>query len=100
MVLSIAGVTALLRLLPVYLLGRKGQTLPGPVRELARAMPPAIIALLVVYSLKSVKIGEVASVLPALAGVATAALLQYYKKNTLLSVGAATALYMVLIRVL
>ena len=38
--------------------------------------------------------------LPEAAGVAVAALLQYWKRNTLLSVFAATACYMALIRLL
>lgn len=99
-VLTIALVTAALRLLPIFLLGRKGQALPGPVLYLSRTMPAAIIGFLVIYSLKSISLAAYPHALPEMLGVAAAALLQYWKKNTLLSVGAATALYMALIRVL
>ena len=100
LILAIALVTAGLRLLPVCLLGRKGKSLPRPVLFLSTAMPGAIIGLLVIYSLRSTVVLYPPFGFPALAGVVTAALLQHFKKNTLLSVSVSTAVYMVLIRVL
>ncbi len=99
-VLVIALVTAALRFLPVFLLGKKGQALPPAALYLSRFMPAAIIGLLVVYSLKTAQPTEFPHALPEALGVIVAALLQYWKRNTLLSVFAATACYMVLIRVL
>ncbi len=99
-ILVVALMTALLRFLPVYLLGRKGRELPGPVLYLTRAMPAAIIGLLVVFSLKGTNFVVWPHGVPALAGVVTAAVLQYFRKNTLLSVFCATAVYMLLIRVM
>ena len=96
-ILIIALVTAGLRLLPVYLLGRNGRALPQPLLLLSRQLPGAIIGFLVVYSLKDIHIGVPARALPA---ALTAALLQHYRKNTLLSVFCATAVYMVLLRLL
>ena len=98
MILAIALVTAGLRLLPVYLLGRKGKSLPRPILFLSTAMPGAVIGLLVVYSLKSTVVLQSPYGLPALAGVVTAALLQHFKRNTLLSVSVATAVFMLLSR--
>lgn len=99
-ILVIALVTAALRLLPVYLFGRKGSALPRPVLDLTRALPGAVIAFLVVYIFRSLRVSTVQDWLPSLLGALLAALLQYWKKNTLLSIFAATVLYMVLIRVL
>ncbi len=99
-VLVIALVTAALRFAPIYLLGKKGQRLPPAVLFLIRMMPAAVIALLVVYSLKSARVLEYPYALPEAGGLLTAALLQHYKKNTLLSVLLATVCYMVLIRIL
>ncbi len=99
-VLVIALVTAALRFIPIYLLGKKEQRLPPAVLFLIRVMPAAIIALLVVYSLKSARVTAYPHALPEAAGILVAAVLQHVKKNTLLSVSAATACYMVLIRVL
>ena len=97
-ILVIALVTAGLRLLPVYLLGRNGRALPQPLLLLSRQLPGAIIGFLVVYSLKDIHIGVPARALPAALGALTAALLQHYRKNTLLSVFCATAVYMALLR--
>jgi len=99
-VLVIALVTAALRLLPVMLLGKGGKPLPPAAAFLSRAMPPAIIGLLVVYALRGTDLSAPPHGLPEAAGVCAAALLQYWKKNTLLSVFAATACYMALIRLL
>lgn len=98
-ILAVAGVTAALRLLPFLLFGRKSRSVPAWLTELSRVLPSAIIGLLVVYSLKSVDPFHPPYGLPELVGVATAALLHSWKRNTLLSVFAATACYMILIRV-
>lgn len=100
LVLTVALVTAALRLLPVYLLGRKGQALPPAWAWLTARLPGAVIGLLVVYSLKDTSLSASPHGLPEALGVLCAALLQYCKKNTLLSVGLSTALYMALIRLL
>ncbi len=99
-VLAIALVTAALRLLPVMLLGKGGKPLPPAAVYLSRVMPPAIIGFLVVYALRGTGVLSPPHGLPEAAGVAVAALLQYWKRNTLLSVFAATACYMALIRLL
>ena len=99
-ILVVALVTALLRFVPVYLLGRKDQRLPESVLYLTRFMPAAIIGLLVIFSLKGTSLTSWPHGIPELAGVVLAAALQHYKKNTLLSVFSATVLYMILIRIL
>ena len=99
-ILAVALVTLALRILPVYLLGRKGKALSPGVLYLTEHLPGAVIALLVVYSLKSLNFLAAPFGLPELAAAAAAALLQHWKRNTLLSVSLSTALYMVLIRVI
>ena len=99
-ILVVALETALLRFVPVYLLGRKDQRLPESVLYLTRFMPAAIIGLLVIFSLKGTSLTSWPHGIPELAGVVLAAALQHYKKNTLLSVFSATVLYMILIRIL
>ena len=99
-VLTVALVTAALRLLPVLLLGKQGRRLPEWLLSLSRTMPAAIVGLLVVYSLRFTQFTASPFGIPQAAGLAVAVLLQYWKKNTLLSVFAATACYMVLIRVM
>ena len=99
-VLTVALVTAALRLLPVLLLGKQGRRLPEWLLSLSRMMPAAIVGLLVVYSLRFTQISVNPFGIPQAAALAAAVLLQYWKRNTLLSVFGATACYMVLIRVM
>ncbi|MDD4081201.1 MAG: AzlD domain-containing protein [Eubacteriales bacterium] len=97
-ILAVAVVTAALRLLPFLLFDRKGRSIPPWLFYLSRVLPSAIIGLLVIYSLKSVNLFQPPHGLPELAGVAAAALMHKWKRNTLLSVFSATTCYMILIR--
>ncbi|NLO13018.1 MAG: branched-chain amino acid transporter AzlD [Clostridiales bacterium] len=97
-ILAVAGITAILRLLPFLLFGRKGRNIPTWLMYLSQVLPSAIIGLLVVYSLRSVNPFYPPYGLPELLGVATAVLMHRWKHNTLLSVFSATALYMILLR--
>lgn len=99
-VLVIALVTAGLRLLPVLLLGKGEKPLPQAVTYLGKIMPAAIIGLLVIYSLKGTNLSAAGHGIPELCGVLVAAGLQYWRKNTLLSIFCATAVYMVFIRIM
>lgn len=97
-VLVVSLVTITLRLTPVFLFGRGGKPLPPLVQYLSRVMPSAIISLLVVYSFKAIRFAPPTFAIPEMAGAIIAAGLQWKTKNTLLSIFAATACYMLLIR--
>lgn len=90
-----AVVTIALRALPFVCFGGK-KGVPRLVLALGETLPPAIMAALVVYCLKSVPFGDGARQLIAVAAVVA---LHLWKKNTLLSIGVGTALYMLLIRI-
>ena len=92
-----AVVTIALRALPfVCFGGQKG--VPRLVSALGETLPPAIMAALVVYCLKSVPFGTFGGGARQLIAAAVVAL-HLWKKNTLLSIGVGTALYMLLIRI-
>ena len=92
-----ALVTLLLRALPFLCFGgRRGA--PKAVLALGRVLPPAIMAALVVYCLKGEPTGTAADGIRQLAAVAAVVGLHLRFRNTLLSVGAGTALYMALLR--
>lgn len=91
-------VTYFTRALP-FLLFDHGEQPPRWVSYLGHVLPPAIMALLVVYCLRNVELTVLSSSLPALVCVAVAALLRLWKGNTLVSIFGATALYMALIRI-
>lgn len=92
-----AAVTFLTRFLPFLLFDRgrgaaQDRPLPGTV------LPPAIIAMLVVYCLKGVSFGVPRRWAPQLISAAAVAALHVWKHNNLLSIFGGTILYMVLVQ--
>ena len=77
--------------------GKKG--VPRLVSALGETLPPAIMAALVVYCLKSVPFGTFGDGARQLIAAAAVVALHLWKQNTLLSIGVGTALYMLLIRI-
>lgn len=65
---------------------------------LGRVLPYAAMGMLVVYCLKDVKLTAAPYGLPELLSVALVAGLHIWKRNTLLSIGAGTVCYMLLIQ--
>ncbi len=102
-------VTFLTRALP-FLLFDRGDHPPKLVLYLGRVLPPAVIAMLIVYCLKSNILAVEANLtslldpavlnqwLPALLAVAVVVLLHIWKHNNLLSIFGGTVLYMVLVQ--
>ena len=92
-----ALVTLALRALPFVCFGGK-RGMPRRIVRLGSVLPPAIMAALVVYCLKGVPYGSLGEGLCQLAAALAVVALHVWKRNTLLSIGAGTALYMLLIR--
>lgn len=92
-----AGVTFLTRALP-FLLFDRGDHPPKLVLYLGRVLPPAIIAMLIVYCLKGVTFATPAGWVPSLLAGGTAVLLHIWKGNDLLSIFGATVFYMILVQ--
>lgn len=89
--------TILLRAFPFLIFGGKKE-LPQTVQYLGKVLPPAIMAVLVVYCLRSVSLLEGNHGMPEFISVALVAGLHLWKKNILLSIGLGTVCYMVLIQ--
>ncbi len=87
--------TYLTRAIP-YLIFRTKE-IPPMVTYLSVVLPLSIMIILVVFSIRNVKLDVFPFGLPELISVAIVALLQYYKKNLLLSVLLGTISYMFLI---
>lgn len=97
-VIAVAAlVTAGLRFLPFLIFGEKRQT-PPIVAYLGQVLPFAIMGMLVVYCLKDVRLDAFPHGIPEALGCATVALLHVWKRNTLLSIGAGTLCYMLLVQ--
>ncbi len=90
--------TYMLRALP-FLIFRGDKPLPGWLERLGTLLPTAIMAVLVIYCLKDGILHPGDTGMPCL--LATAAVIHSYrwKHNTLYSIMAGTALYMLLIRI-
>ena len=92
-----AGVTFLTRALP-FLLFDLGEKPPRVVLYLGRVLPPAIIAMLIVYCVRGVTFAAPAGWVPTLLAGLAAVLLHLWKGNDLISIFGATGLYMVLVQ--
>lgn len=88
-------VTILIRFLPFLVFRR--QT-PKYISYLGRVLPPAIIGMLVIYCLKDITPSVYPFGIPELIAVACVVGVQVWKRNSLISVLAGTAIYMVLIQ--
>lgn len=101
------GLTIFLRALPFLLFG-SGKSAPHPaIQYIGRVLSPAAIAMLVVYCMAAYYADMqdwnwnreclISSAAPFIAGI-TVVLLQYWKKNSLVSIIAGTAVYMVMLQ--
>ncbi len=98
-ILVVAGCTFLTRFLPFILFGG-GKEVPALVKNLGELLPPAVIAILVVYCLKGVSFMVPPHGLPEFIAVGIVALLHIWKRNNLLSIGGGTVAYMVMIQMI
>ena len=92
-----AGGTFLTRALP-FLLFDRGERPPKLVLYLGKVLPPAVIAMLIVYCLRTVSFAGLGSWLPQLISVAAVVLLHLWKHNNLISIFGGTLLYMFLVQ--
>ena len=92
-----AAVTFLTRFLP-FLLFDRGESPPRIVLYLGRVLPPAIIAMLIIYCLKDLSFLSPGSWIPQLISVAVVVALHLWRHNNLLSIFGGTILYMVLVQ--
>lgn len=93
----VALVTAGLRFLPFLIFG-ENKTTPPLITYLGQVLPYAIMGMLVVYCLKDVSFLSGSFGIPELISCAVVALLHIWKRNTLLSIGAGTVCYMLLVQ--
>ena len=93
----VALVTAGLRFLPFWIFGENRKT-PPLIAYLGQVLPYAIMGMLVVYCLKSVSLTAAPFGIPEFIGCGVVALLHVWKRNTLLSIGAGTLCYMLLVQ--
>jgi len=88
--------TLITRFAPFVLFSSKKQH--PAIEYLGRTLPYAVVGLLVVFSLKDVNLAVTAHGIPEALAILGIVLLHLWKRNVLLSIGAGTIIYMVLIR--
>ena len=92
-----ALVTMSTRFLPFLIFGEKRKT-PQIVLYLGKVLPCAIMGMLVIYCLKDVQFLAGSFGIPEILACAAVAGLHIWKRNTLLSIGAGTVFYMILVQ--
>jgi len=96
-ILAVALGAMATRFTPFLLFPEKKEP-PKFVAYLGKALPPAMMGLLVVYCLKGVSVINKPHGIPELIAIAVIVALHIWKKNVLLSIGVGTVLYMVLVQ--
>ena len=95
-ILIMAAVTLLTRVAPFVLFDR--QSPPKAVLYMGKVLPPAVIAMLVIYCFRNIDFVYGGKWIPELVAASVVVLLHLWKRNNLLSIFGGTALYMVLIQ--
>jgi branched-subunit amino acid transport protein AzlD len=86
------------RAMPFVLFGNRKRTIPEAILFLGKVLPPAVMAALVIYSLKHVSFLDNSLWMNEAIAVSVTALIHVWRKNTLLSIGVGTLVYMVLVQ--
>lgn len=93
-----AAATFITRLFPFALFGRSKEGPPAIVKYLGNILPPTVIAILIVYCMRSTELSDIGTFVPQLISIVLVVLLHVWKRNNLLSIGCGTLCYMLLIQ--
>ena len=96
-IVLMAVATALTRFLPFIVFGR-GRKPPKAIEYLGRALPPAMLTLLVVYCLRAMDFSAPPFGLAELLACGAVAALHLWRGNALISIFGGTAVYMILVQ--
>ena len=100
LVCSVVGLATQITRWTPFLLFSGERKLPRVVEDLGKLLPPAMMGLLVVYSLRSTDLLGGSHGIPEAIAVAVTAGLHLWRRNTLLSILAGTACYMALVQLM
>lgn len=89
--------TVITRFLPFIIFPDNKETHPY-ITYLGKVLPFSVIGLLVVYCLKGVNLKSASYGLPEAIAIICIAVLHHWKNNVLLSIGAGTVIYMLLVQ--
>ncbi len=93
----VALCTFFTRVLPFAFFGGE-KKVPEIIKTLGELLPPAVIAILVIYCVKNIDFFVTPHGFPELIAIGLVALLHIWKRNNLLSIGGGTVVYMILVQ--
>ena len=96
-ILMISLGTMSMRFLP-FLIFPAGRPTPKYIQYLGKVLPGAVFGMLVIYCLKTVSVTAFPFGIPEFIGIAVTAVLHLWKKQMILSMGAGTIVYMLLVQ--
>ncbi len=96
-VMTAAICTLITRIAPFMFFGGK-RDLPKVIEYLGKVLPPAIMGALIIYCLKNTSFTIDPYGIPEVLAISAVVLVHLWKRNTLLSIGGGTFLYMLLIQ--
>lgn len=92
-----AGLTAVLRFLP-FVVWSGDRRVPQVIQKMSKALPCAVMGMLVVYCLKDVSFESAAGFVPEIIACAVVVGTYGIKRNTLMSIICGTVCYMILVQ--
>lgn len=96
-ILLVSFITFLTRVTPFVLFPANRKT-PKYIVYLGSVLPYAIIAMLIIYCLKDTGISAYSFGLPEFISIIATVAIHIWKKNTIISIGGSTILYMFLVQ--
>ena len=98
-ILVIAIVTFSTRVAP-FILFSKNKTTPKYIVYIGKYLPPAVIAMLIIYCLRNISLSSFPFGIPEAIGIMTVALLHIWRRNNLISIIGGTAVYMAVVQLI
>lgn len=103
LIICMSITTVVIRLLPFFVFGG-GRKVPNVITYLGKYLPPAIIGLLIVYCFQDTSFADnmifKSSAMIKIICVLIVFVIQYIKKNSLLSILVGTIVYMLLVHII
>ena len=98
-ILVIVVVTFGTRLVPFIFFGKDKAT-PKCIVYIGNYLPPAVMAMLIIYCLRNVKLFLFPFGIPEIIGIITVAILHIWKRNNLISIIGGTIVYMIMVQLI
>ncbi|MFP4697344.1 MAG: branched-chain amino acid transporter permease [Eubacteriales bacterium] len=98
-ILIMAIITFITRVAP-FIIFRNYKRTPKYVVYIGKYLPPAVIAMLIIYCLKDINLLAFPFGIPEMIGIAVVALLHIWKRNNLISIIGGTIIYMIQVQII